>query len=258
MDTQQLPLSVKGLNFAYGKTPILSNIVGDFYEGTFYGIAGPNGSGKTTWLKLMAGLLNPDKEKVFIDGRDIHDMPRKTIAKGLSFVPQMFSIPYAYTVREVIMMGRYAHMNGIASGGPLHDEIVDNTIVQTALFELKDRYVNELSGGELQRVMIARAIAQDSKIILLDEPISHLDIHHQHQIIELLKKQCRDYNKTVIAVLHDLNITTNHCDHIFLLKEGHIIEQGEPMQVLTEEVIKRIYDIDVKLIYEGDNKWITW
>ena len=131
-------------------------------------------------------------------------------------------------------------------------------MVETNLLALKDRYVNELSGGELQRVIIARAIAQDTDIIVLDEPISHLDIHYQYEIVTLLKRLCRERKKTVIAVLHDLNVTMNHCDHIFLIKDGRIITQGEPFTVLTEEAVKEVYGLKVKIIDNKGEKWVTW
>jgi iron complex transport system ATP-binding protein len=254
----EIPLQVKNLSFAYDRLDVLHLVEGDFYQGTFYGIAGPNGSGKSTWLKLMAGLNNCPHNRIHIFGQDIHKMPRMTLAKKISFVPQMFNMKYAFTVEEVIMMGRYPYTNRMTNITKKDHDKVESTLLETNLMPLRNRYVNELSGGELQRVVIARAIAQDTDIILLDEPISHLDIHYQFEIIALLKEICRKQNKIVISVLHDLNITMNHCDHIFLMKEGRIIKQGEPLKILTEENIDEVYNLKVNMLINHDKKWITW
>jgi iron complex transport system ATP-binding protein len=185
-------------------------------------------------------------------------MKKNELAQKIAFVPQMFSMNYAFTVKEVIMMGRYPHTGHLTSPTEKDYAIVNQVIIDTNLTELENCFVNALSGGELQRVIIARAIAQDTSIILLDEPISHLDIHYQYEIITLLKKMCRKHKKTIISVLHDLNVTMNHCDHIFLLKDGHIIEQGEPLEVLTPEAIHNIYGVNVEMIRNASQKWMTW
>ncbi len=253
-----LPLRVENLEFSYDKKEVLKGVSGTFYEGTFYGIAGPNGSGKTTWLKVMSGLLDYKEDTIKLFGKAMSNMNRLDVAKQMSFVPQMFNIPYAFSVEDVVKMGRYPYQKGVSTYSADDKAIVETTLIETNLFNLKDRLVTELSGGELQRVMIARAIAQDTPIILLDEPISHLDIYYQYEIISLLKKLCRDKKKTIIAVLHELNVTLNHCDHIMLLKEGKIIEQGEPQKVLTEDVVKEVYDLDVTLIEANKQKMVSW
>lgn len=258
MSDYTIPLEIKDLHFSYDKKEVLKGVSGTFYQGTFYGIAGPNGSGKTTWLKLMAGLFETDYSKISLFGQEADKMTRIDVAKKLSFVPQMFNIPYAFSVEEVVMMGRYPYLKRMANPSKEDHRIVEETLRETNLYVLKDRNVNELSGGELQRVIIARAIAQDTDIILLDEPISHLDIYYQHEIIILLKRLCKEKNKTIIAVLHELNVTVNHCDHILLLKEGKVIEQGEPKKVLTEAIIKTVYDLDVILAEAEDQILITW
>jgi len=254
----QLPLVIKELTFSYDKKEVLKGIGGTFYEGTLYSIVGPNGSGKTTWLKLIAGINKKQRGSIELFGKPIDDMTNKEVAKRLSFVPQMFNIQYAYTVEEVVAMGRYPYMNRFSALSEEDARLVGMALKETNLIELKDRFVNELSGGELQRVIIARAIAQDTDIIVLDEPISHLDIHYQYEIVTLLKRLCREKKKTVITVLHDLNVTMNHCDHILLIKDGQVMIEGEPLEVLTEEVIARVYGLDVKIIENEDNKWITW
>lgn len=253
-----LPLVIEDLHFSYDKKEVLKGIDGEFYEGTFYSIVGPNGSGKTTWLKLIAGINPLQQGDIQLFGESIHHLENAKIAKRLSFVPQMFNIQYAFTVEEVVAMGRYPYMNRFSVLTEEDHRLVAIALEETNLVELKDRYVNELSGGELQRVIIARAIAQDTDIIVLDEPISHLDIHYQHNIITLLKKLCREKKKTVITVLHDLNVTMNHCDHIFLLKDGQIMAQGEPLKVLTKEVVHAVYGLHVEIIENNAEKWITW
>lgn len=256
--TPVLPLVIKDITFSYDQKEVLKGIGGTFYEGTFYSIVGPNGSGKTTWLKLIAGINKKQQGSIELFGEAVESLGNKEVAKRLSFVPQMFNIQYAYTVEEVVAMGRYPYMNRFSSLSDEDASLVQMAIDETNLNELKDRYVNELSGGELQRVIIARAIAQDTDIIILDEPISHLDIHYQYEIVTLLKRLCREKKKTVITVLHDLNVTMNHCDHILLIKDGRVMTEGEPLKVLNEEVIQKVYGLKVKIIENDGNKWITW
>lgn len=253
-----LPLVVKDIHFSYDKKEVLKGIGGSFFEGTFYSIVGPNGSGKTTWLKLIAGINPLQSGSVELFGTSIAELSNKDVAKYLSFVPQMFNIQYAFTVEEVVAMGRYPYMSRFAILSEEDNGLVQMALEETNLMILKDRYVNELSGGELQRVIIARAIAQDTDIIVLDEPISHLDIHYQYEIVTLLKRLCREKKKTVITVLHDLNVTMNHCDHIFLIKDGKVMIEGEPLSVLTEEVVQKVYGVQVKIVEADEEKWITW
>lgn len=255
---KKLPLSVSNLRFSYGEREVLRGIQGDFYQGTFYGIAGPNGSGKTTMLKLLAGLkTSKTSSAIQLLEKPLSTYSRLEMAKHIAYVPQMFDIPYAYTIEEVVKMGRYPYTHDQRTKGKDH-EIVAYALQKTQLFDMKDRLVNALSGGELQRVIIARAIAQDTDIILLDEPISHLDIHYQRDLVHLMKKLCQEEDKTIIAVLHDLNITMNHCDHLFLLKDGQIVKQGEPAQVLTSETVAQAYGIDVSILMQDDQRFITW
>lgn len=253
-----LPIKISNVRFSYGNHEVLKGISGEFYSGTFYSIVGPNGSGKTTWLKLIAGIHDLQQGSIELAGQSIQGLSNKELASKLSFVPQMFAIPYAFTVLEVVAMGRYPYIGRFASMSEKDHQLVAEALEETNLIPLKDRYVNELSGGELQRVIIARAIAQDTEIIVLDEPVSHLDIHYQYEIIRLLKKLCRKRKKTVITVLHDLNVTLNHCDHIFLIKDGSIMTQGEPLKALTEEVVHQVYGIDVRIIDSQWGKWVTW
>ncbi len=254
----RLPLKVDRLHFSYTDDEVLCGITGEFYEGTFYSIVGPNGSGKTTFLKLLAGINTDYTGEIKLFGDDMITLTNKGIACRLSFVPQMFNIQYAFTVEEVIAMGRYPYRNRFSAMTKEDRRAIETAIEETNLGSLRHRYVDALSGGELQRVIIARAIAQDTDIILLDEPISHLDIHYQHEIVVLLKRLCRERNKTVVAVLHDLNVTMNHCDHIFLLKDGVIAIQGEPKKVLTPEAIKKVYGLQVRVVEQEGEKWVCW
>lgn len=258
MNTINMPLKAKDLRYAYGSREVLKGISGDFYQGTFYAIAGPNGSGKTTLLKVLAGLYSQRDNKLEIFGESIHRKKAIQIARHISFVPQMFQIPYAYTIREVVEMGRYPYQDKAYFNPSKDKEMVDLALELTGLENLAKRNVNALSGGELQRVMIARAIAQDTDIILLDEPVSHLDIHYQFELIEVLKKLCRTHNKTIITVLHDLNIAMNHCDHLFMLKDGYLVAQGEPKTVLTKSCLQDIYGIDITLGSHDDKAFILF
>ncbi|AGI40158.1 ABC transporter [Thermoclostridium stercorarium subsp. thermolacticum DSM 2910] len=243
-------VSVENLNFSYGDRKVLENICARFKPGTVNGLLGPNGSGKTTLLKNIASILKPEKNAVYINFKDIAKMTSAEIAKELALVPQSTHIEFDFTVEDIVMMGRTPHIKGFSNETEEDREIVRWALETTGVSHLKDRSIRSISGGELQRVIIARALAQKTPIILLDEPVSQLDIHHQLSIMETITRLAHEQGLTVVTVLHDLNLAAEYCDTVYLLKGGRIVCGGTPKEVLTYQVIEEVYDI-VCLVYEN-------
>ncbi|MEL4306255.1 heme ABC transporter ATP-binding protein [Methanococcoides sp. LMO-2] len=238
-------LEVRDIVVNYGDRQILNEVALHAEPGQFVGIIGPNGSGKTTLVKTINRIIRPNSGTITIDGRDIENMDSIEIAKNIAMVSQVISINFEFTVEDVVLMGRTPYIKG----GETHEdiEIVHNAMKKTKILHLKDRFVTQLSGGELQKVIIARALAQGPKILLLDEPTSHLDITNQIDILNLVKDASRK-GMLVIAVVHDLNLAAYYCDRICLIRDGDIISTGSPEEVLTPANIKETYNIDVEII----------
>ena len=189
-------------------------------RGEIAGIIGPNGSGKTTLLKLLSKVLKQESGSIRLMGRDLASMKHKEIARIVGVVPQGTSIAFSFTVREVVLMGRSPHLGILQMEQEADLKIADNAMGLTDTLELADRNIDELSGGECQRVIIARALAQEPKIMLLDEPTSYLDINHQLEIFDLIKRLNKERDLTVVIVSHDLNMAAEYCDRLILLKDG--------------------------------------
>jgi iron complex transport system ATP-binding protein len=238
-------LSIKNLYFSYEDKSILSNINIDIEKGKFISIIGPNGSGKTTLLKNMSSVLIPDRGKVFFQGKDIREYSRKQLSRYMAYVPQSSYINFEFTAGDIVLMGRSPFLKPFESEKAEDIKIAEDAMRMTNVFEIKDKRITEISGGERQRVMIACALAQTPQIILLDEPVANLDIQHQVEILSVLKKLSKINKVTVITVLHDLNLSAEYSDLVVLLKEGKIIEYGPPKDIITEENIKNAYNANV-------------
>lgn len=239
-------LTVKNLNCGYENKDILHDINLQFTKGKFYTILGPNGSGKTTLLKNISRAVPIKNKKVYIDDKDINSLSSKELAQNLASVPQNTNIDFEFTALDIVMMGRAPYLKRFQNEQKKDFEIVEESMKITNTFEFKDKNINELSGGERQRVIIARALAQDTDILLLDEPISNLDIQHQVEILDTVKFLSKDI--TVIAILHDLNLAAEYSDSLILLKDGHIKAQGSVENVFTEKNLQEVYNMDVCLI----------
>ncbi|MBC7085167.1 MAG: heme ABC transporter ATP-binding protein [Methanomethylovorans sp.] len=237
-------LEVKDVCVSYGNRKILNKVNLRAHEGEIVGIVGPNGSGKTTFLKSLAKYLIPDAGSIYINNVNITEMDNREIAKNVAVVSQIVSIDFDFTARDIVLMGRTPYIKG--SEKPEDIMIAEDAMRKTNTYEFKDRMVTELSGGELQRVIIARALAQTPKILLLDEPTSHLDIAHQVEILNLVR-EAADSGLTVIAVIHDLNLAAHYCDSICMLKSGEIVCTGQPETVFTEENIRNTFNIPVEV-----------
>lgn len=239
-------ITVKNLNFKYGEKSILENINFNIQKNKFYSILGPNGSGKTTLLKNINKSLEQIKNTIFIENEDLYFIKNKDLAKKISWVPQNTSIDFDFSVMDIVLMGRNPYISRFSSESHEDLTIVEESMKITNTWNLKDKNIRELSGGERQRVIIARALAQKTDILLLDEPTSNLDIHHQIELLDTIKFV--NSNMTIVAVLHDLNLASQYSDYLILLKDGKIISIGTPEQVLTKHNIQLAYDIDVNII----------
>ncbi|WP_455796517.1 ABC transporter ATP-binding protein [Clostridium butyricum] len=226
---------------------ILNNISGRFKEGGFYGILGPNGSGKTSLVRHILRFIDAKHGLICLDNKDIKDYSRKELACSISFVPQNVNIDVSFTVYDIVAMGRNPYMKRFQDLSQKDRDLINHAMEVTNCAYLKDKAFSYLSGGEAQRVLVARAIAQDTKYLILDEPISHLDIRYQVELMETLKKLNEEENKTIIAILHDLNLSSTYCKEIFLMKDGKVYIEGLVKDVLTEENLKEVYVINFEI-----------
>ena len=240
-------LQMQQVSFAYLDGLVLRDINLSVAGGEMVGILGPNGSGKTTLIKLTSGILRPNHGEIRLDGSSLNQMSRKTIARSVAVVPQQFHIPFAFTTTEVVMLGRFPFIKTLSGESADDKNIVSEVMNLVQLSQLQERRFDELSGGERQKVILAMALAQQPKLLLLDEPTLHLDISHQIEILELVRRLNTTQKLTVIAAMHDLNLAALYFDRLVLLKAGQIVADGTPSQVLTEKTISDVFATTVKV-----------
>lgn len=241
-------ISIKDLHFKYGKKDILKNINIDIDKGNFLSIIGPNGSGKTTLLKNIVNLLSPSKGSIKLYEEDVKNIKYKELAKRVAVVHQTSNIGFNFSVRDIVMMGRFPYLERFQSETKEDYNIVEKAMKATGIYKLKDRSVLNVSGGELQRVMIARALVQEPEILILDEPISNLDLMYQISILDICKELNKKENLTVICILHDINLAARYSDSILLLEDGEIHSMDTPNKVITRDNIKEVYQINVDVM----------
>ena len=240
-------LQIRKVYFSYLDGLVLHNISLSVETGEMVGLLGPNGSGKTTLIKLTSGVLKPKQGEIKLDGSSLSQWSRKSIARSIAVVPQQFNIPFAFTSAEVVMLGRTPFFKAFAEESEVDKQSVSNALELVNISELRERRFDELSGGERQKVILAMALAQQPKLLLLDEPTVHLDITHQVEILELVRKLNIERELTVIAAIHDLNLASLYFDRLILLKEGRVVADGTPSQVLTEAQIGEVFSASVKV-----------
>jgi len=230
-----------GLHASYNSRLVLKDITFDVSEGEFVGIIGPNGSGKTTLLRVMTGILPPASGTVTLRGEYVPKIPSREFARVVAVVPQNPTVAFDFTVLEVVLMGRSPHLGRFQTEGESDLAIAESALRRTNLIDLADRKTAELSGGERQRLMVARALAQGTEAILLDEPTAHLDINYQVEILHLLKRENIERKKTIIVILHDLNLAAEFCDRLIMLRDGAVHVDGTPEEVITPANIQLVY-----------------
>ena len=216
---------------------------------SFTGLLGPNGCGKTTLLKLLAGVLQPDSGTVALRGRPLTALPRRTVAREIATVPQETHPAFDYTSLEMVLMGRHPHLGAFALEGPSDIAIAHRSLAATGIEHLADRPYMTLSGGEKQRVVIATALAQAGEVLLLDEPTASLDLGYQLEVASLLRRLNQDRGITMVLATHDLNLASSVCDSLVLMREGRVLTHGPTRDVLTPSAVRRLYDVDADVVF---------
>ncbi len=245
-----MDLDISSLSFNFGSKNILADIDLSIKDNGIVGIIGPNGSGKSTLLKCIYRVLKPKTGTIFIDGKNINDYQFKETAKKMAVVAQHNDTHFDFNVLEMVLIGRSPHKKFMERDSAEDIELAYKALEQVNMKDFADRNFSSLSGGEKQRIILARALVQNTDCLILDEPTNHLDIKHQLHFMSLAK----DLKITVISAIHDLNIAAMYCDKIYALKEGQIIASGSVNEVITEEVIKTLYDVEAKIIYDEEKK----
>ncbi len=236
------------LGFGYGNRPVLQNLTFDVRPGEILTILGPNGCGKSTLLRLMRGLLKPDQGRLEWDNRAAHQIRRDAMARLAAVVPQFTQTHFPYTVRQMTAMGRYAYRTAFSPPTAEDRKAVEQAMAVTDTLHLAERAITGLSGGELQRVVLARALAQQTPVLLLDEATSHLDLDHRLEIADLLSRLNREKGTTIIQVSHDLDLAAQISHRLMLLSDGGILTSlGPPQEVLTAESLRRVFRVEVRV-----------
>lgn len=245
-----MEILAEAVKYFIGKKEILKGIDLTLHPKEFLGIIGPNGSGKSTFLKCVYRVQKPTEGTIRFDGKLLDEMSYRESALKLAVVAQHNYYNFDFTVREVVLMGRAPHKKTLERDNAKDYQIVDEALKTVQMEAFADRTFSTLSGGEQQRVILARALAQQTSALILDEPTNHLDITHQIMLMELVKK----LNVTVISAIHDLNIAAAYCDKIYVLKDGVLEGYGTPEEVLTSELIRRIYKVEAEIVYDSRGK----
>ncbi|HFI0252176.1 TPA: ABC transporter ATP-binding protein [Streptococcus suis] len=241
-------ISAKDLAVSYGQKTILSDLSIDFPTGKITSIIGANGCGKSTLLKSLSRILPADRGAVYLDGKDMQQIPTKEIAQQLALLPQVQESLDGIRVYDLVSYGRFPHQNAFGRLTNLDREKIDWALEVTQTMEFAQASVQSLSGGQRQRVWIAMALAQDTDIILLDEPTTYLDMHHQLEVLELLQRLNSENGKTIVMVLHDLNHAARFSDYIIAMKDGHILQEGSPEEVITVEHLRQLFAIEAEIL----------
>jgi len=250
-----MKLKVRDVEFGYTSVPILKDVCIELAESEVLGVVGPNGAGKSTLIRCIDKILKPQRGSILLDGRDINEMRLMELAKRMGYVPQSTSQIFPATVFDTVLMGRRPHL-GWRSSEKDEEKVLD--VLQMLNIEnLAMRDINELSGGQQQKVFIARALVQEPDVLLLDEPTSNLDIRHQLEVMEIITSIVREKKISAIMAIHDLNLASRYADRIVMLNGGTIIDAGDPSSVLTPENIKQVYGVEAVVRNESERPFIV-
>ncbi len=242
-----IAVEMSKVSFAYSNGAVIRDVDLCVQRGEMIGLIGPNGAGKTTLIRLISGILGARQGHIYLDGTDARKLKRSVVARKVAVVPQQFSMPFAYKVEEVVMLGRTPFMTPFRDWSSRDRTAIAGTIEAVRIEHLGGRCFSELSGGERQKVVLAMALAQEPELLLLDEPTAHLDISHQVEILELLAEMNQKKGLTIIAAMHDLNLASAYFRRLILMKSGAIVADGTPGQVLTPDMVASVYSVPVQI-----------
>ncbi|MFC3025245.1 Fe(3+) dicitrate ABC transporter ATP-binding protein FecE [Vibrio zhugei] len=240
-------LETKNLQVSYGDTVIIDELNLTLPKGKITALIGPNGCGKSTLLKALARINKPNHGDVWLNGTPLHQYQDKQLAREMSLLPQVLVTPEGITVRRLVEYGRSPYLSHWGKLGHADHAMVDKAMTETGISELAQHSVDALSGGQRQRAWIAMVLAQDTNIVMLDEPTTYLDLSHQTELMKIMRAM-NEQGKTVIVVLHDLNQACRYCDHLVVLKQGQLVTQGAPEQVFTEALLEEVFSLKAKVI----------
>ncbi len=243
--------AVDDVGFSYRNRPVLQGVNLTVEPGHFYGILGPNGCGKSTFLDLLMGHQQPHAGRLRYNERDMAAFSRRELAREMALVPQNFHVNFPFTAADVVAMGRYPHMPRFSAPSAEDLELVDRVMVLTGTDGFRDRYLTEMSGGERQRVVFARALAQETPVLLLDEATSNLDINHSLTLLDIVRDRVRKEGRTVVAVFQDMNMAAAFCDRLIWMKDGAVIDAGDTDAVLTAENIYTVFGVEAHVSYDS-------
>ncbi|MEU6645358.1 ABC transporter ATP-binding protein [Saccharomonospora sp. NPDC046836] len=244
----QTRLRAEGLRLGYGERTVVDDLDLDIVEGSITVIIGPNGCGKSTLLRALGRLLAPRAGAVLLDGKRIDKLPTLEVARVVGLLPQAPSAPEGLTVADLVSRGRHPHQRWYRQWSAADEEAVSRALAMTGMDEHAARVVDELSGGQRQRAWISMTLAQDTALLLLDEPITYLDLAHQVDVLDLVHRLHTERGTTVVMVLHDLNLAARYADTLVAMRDGRIVAQGPPAEVLSEQLMSEVFDLDAKVL----------
>ncbi|MFD5659470.1 ABC transporter ATP-binding protein [Streptomyces hirsutus] len=241
-------LSAEDVTLAYDQRVIAEQLSVEIPDNSFTVIVGPNACGKSTLLRALSRMLKPSRGRVLLDGQVIQSMPAKKVARTLGLLPQSSIAPDGITVADLVGRGRYPHQGILRQWSTEDERVVQESMSRTGIADLGERHVDELSGGQRQRVWIAMALAQETPLLLLDEPTTYLDIQHQIDVLDLCAELHEEQGRTLVAVLHDLNHAARYATHLIALREGKVIAQGAPKEIVTAGLVEQVFGLSCQVI----------
>ncbi|GAA4794475.1 ABC transporter ATP-binding protein [Streptomyces sanyensis] len=246
-------LTAEQVTLAYDQRVIAENLSVEIPDNSFTVIVGPNACGKSTLLRALSRMLRPTRGRVLLDGQAIHTLPARKVARTLGLLPQSSVAPDGITVADLVARGRYPHQGLLRQWSAEDERIVQESMAATGVRELGERYVDELSGGQRQRVWIAMALAQQTPLLLLDEPTTFLDIQHQLEVLDLCADLHESQGRTLVAVLHDLNQAARYATHLIALRDGRVVAEGPPRDVVTAELVEHVFRVRSQIIEDPES-----
>jgi iron complex transport system ATP-binding protein len=241
-------LRAEAVTVGYGGDPVLTDLTFDVPPGRITSIVGPNGCGKSTLLRTLARLLSPSAGRVVLDDEPIRRLPTREVAQRLALLPQSPIAPEGLLVSELVMRGRHPHQRWFRQWSRADEDAVAEAMSLTDTLDVKDRPLDELSGGQRQRAWLAMTLAQDTDLVLLDEPTTFLDLAHQVEVLDLVTRLRHDRDRTVVMVLHDLNLAARYSDTVVVMKDGRIVEEGDPASIITVDLLETVFGLEADVM----------